>query len=412
MTKVILMGFRIFIAFILTAIIVLSCNKLLPPELADEDVLAIPLADLSPDQLNRHIIGDEEFAKIFSKEDGLGPIFVQASCESCHVGDGKGNPENNLTRFGVFSSGIDHLLKLGGPQLQHRALPGFEPEKIPDEADGVTELIAPNVTGMGYLAAVRDSFLMSIADPLDVDGDGISGILSFVSKPDYLQLDDRYHQAQGSLYIGRFGRKASAIDLTMQTVNAYKNDMGITSDGDLVDPINMQVSVVSRDDVPDPEVPASTLANVVFYLQTLEAPRRRNETDSDVIAGNLLFKKAGCDGCHRQTMTTGPSEIEALNRVTFSPYTDLLLHDMGPDLDDNYTEGSATTSEWRTTPLWGLGLQKDLQGSQMFLMHDGRATSYEDAIQLHGGEAEASRDQYFTLTQEEKNQLEVFLNSL
>lgn len=214
------------------------------------------------------------------------------------------------------------------------------------------------------------------------------------------------------MYIGRFGRKASAIDLLHQAVNAYKEDMGITSDFDMDDPINYASSVIGDDNIPDPEVPSSTVQKVVFYLQTLEAPRRRNVEDLDVIQGEIIFDQIGCASCHKAKLSTGYSEIAALNEVDFYPYTDMLMHDMGSALNDNYTEGLAETFEWRTIPLWGLGLQEQSQGGVMYLLHDGRATSYEEAIDYHGGEAAMSRDGYKLLPQEDKARLEKFLNSL
>ena len=150
----------------------------------------------------------------------------------------------------------------------------------------------------------------------------------------------------------------------------------------------------------------------MFYLQTLEAPRRRNEGDMDVIKGEIIFDQIGCESCHKSKLTTGISEIEALDEVDFYPYTDMLMHDMGAELDDYYTEGTVQTYEWRTMPLWGLGLQTQSQGGLMFLLHDGRANSYEEAIYYHGGEAAVSRDNYNLLSQEDKDRLEKFLNSL
>jgi len=152
--------------------------------------------------------------------------------------------------------------------------------------------------------------------------------------------------------------------------------------------------------------------NVVFYLRTLKAPLRRNENNSQVQAGDALFSSIGCGSCHIQEWTTPDTDIEVLSEKTFYPYTDLLLHDMGPGLDDGYTEGIALTSEWRTPPLWGLGLSKDAQGGEFFLLHDGRARNIEEAILLHGGEAQNSRDQYSALNQNEKNDLIKFLESL
>ena len=129
-------------------------------------------------QLRQHLVGDEEFGRRFTVEDGLGPVFVATACEQCHVGDGKGHPVFNLTRFGTLGvNGFDPLTQLGGPQLQHRSIPGYPPETVPGEATGVSEFTAPAVTGLGYLDAVDDATLIALADPDDADGDGISGRL-------------------------------------------------------------------------------------------------------------------------------------------------------------------------------------------------------------------------------------------
>ena len=159
-------------------------------------------------------------------------------------------------------------------------------------------------------------------------------------------------------------------------------------------------------------MPDQTVHNVVFYLQTLKAPIQRNQNDAEVIHGKNLFIQTGCENCHKQTMKTGFTSVTPLSLATFHPYTDLLLHDMGPGLDDGYTEGSASTSEWRTPPLWGLGLSPNSQGGQYFLLHDGRAKSIEEAIQLHGGEAEASKNNFIQLTSSEKEAVLKFLKSL
>ena len=162
----------------------------------------------------------------------------------------------------------------------------------------------------------------------------------------------------------------------------------------------------------DPEVDAQTVHDVVFYLKTLKAPLRRDENDPDVLSGEQFFTQINCASCHVSTLQTGYSPIEVLSYKTFFPYTDLLLHDMGTGLDDEYTEGKALTSEWKTPALWGLGLSEDSQGGSYFLLHDGRATSIEEAISLHGGEAEQSRNRYQQLSETEKQQLIKFLESL
>jgi CxxC motif-containing protein (DUF1111 family) len=154
------------------------------------------------------------------------------------------------------------------------------------------------------------------------------------------------------------------------------------------------------------------VSSVVFYLKTLRAPPRRGKDDPEVIAGEAIFAELGCAKCHLPAMTTGPSRLAALNRVTFHPYSDLLLHDMGPDLDDGYTEGIALTSEWRTAPLWGIGLAEQAQGGQAFYLHDGRARTLEQAIDRHGGEGAASRARFRALPPNDAARLIRFLRSL
>jgi CxxC motif-containing protein (DUF1111 family) len=205
-------------------------------------------------------------------------------------------------------------------------------------------------------------------------------------------------------YIGRFGKKGAAYDLHQQTASAYNEDIGIAS---TFEPFDTHSGFAI-----DPEVSDQTIQNVVFYLKTLKAPVPRNSDRTEIISGSQLFNAIGCATCHRPEMRTGSSSISALENKTFYPFTDLLLHDMGPGLDDGYTEGSAKTSEWRTPPLWGLGLSKFSQGGEYFLLHDGRARSINEAIILHGGEAEISKNNYQELAETEKRDLIRFLESL
>jgi CxxC motif-containing protein (DUF1111 family) len=180
--------------------------------------------------------------------------------------------------------------------------------------------------------------------------------------------------------------------------------MGITSIFEPVDPYSGLIE--------DPEVSTQSINDVVSYLKTLKAPIQRNPQDSDVLAGEQIFYQIACTSCHTPDLETGYSPIEVLSYTEFHPYTDLLLHDMGPGLDDNYTEGFALTSEWKTPPLWGLGLSKDAQGGSYFLMHDGRAASIDEAIMMHGGEAEQAMHEYAQLVQMKKQLLIKFLESL
>jgi CxxC motif-containing protein (DUF1111 family) len=391
------------LAIVSICFILASCEAFEPDAPPENELLDGPLPGLSSAELKQFNLGDQAFNnEIFTTQSGLGPIFVATSCGSCHPGDGKGHPFTTLTRFGQSDPSGNTFLHLGGPQLQHRALPGYDPEAIPSGATS-TELTPPANTGLGFLDAVPDAVILSLSDPTDNDGDGISGVPNWIPLKTYI-TERPGSITQGGKYIGRFGKKAAAYDLLHQTAGAYNQDIGITSS---FEPHDTYTGLEI-----DPEISNVTVENVVFYLKTLKAPQRRATTDSDVIQGSQRFIDIGCSKCHVQTLTTGSSPIPSLDLQTFFPYTDLLLHDMGPGLDDGYTEGSASTAEWRTPPLWGLGLSKNSQGGQYFLLHDGRARSIEQAIELHGGEGINSKNSYMALPAEEKRKLIKFLESL
>ncbi len=375
----------------------------MPAAAPEEHILDGFVEGLNAQQSAQFLKGDFAFNdELFNSTTGLGPLFVTTSCASCHAGDGKGHPFSTLTRFGQTDSTGNKFLHLGGPQLQNRALPGYSPERIPTGAT-FSNFTPPAVTGLGFLQHVSDADLLAMADPTDQDGDDISGVPNWIDIPSYISVPSNSITKNGK-YIGRFGKKANAFDLLHQTVNAYNEDMGIASTFHPIDVFsNLEI---------DPEVSNQTVHNVVFYLQTLKAPIPRNAKDGQVIFGEKIFKQIKCDGCHKPTLTTGYSSIAPLSFKTFHPYTDLLLHDMGSGLDDGYTEGNALTSEWRTPPLWGLGLSEKSQGGQYFLMHDGRAISIEQAIEMHGGEAENSRLQFQKLTTSDRQALIKFLKSL
>jgi CxxC motif-containing protein (DUF1111 family) len=413
-----------------TAVIIIAllflpgCNALLPSAPADDAVLDGPIDGLTPAQTAIFAEGDEEFNRTFSSGEGAGPMFVASACGSCHVGDGKGHPAFNLTRFGrMVDGGFDPMRPLGGPQVQNRAVQRYIAEVVPTTATGVAVFTAPAVTGLGLLEAVDDTTLLRLADPDDLDADGISGRVQLLDESDLIvevtSLDavaDEGGPTRGvpidGKFIGRFGKKGVTVNLLHQTVTAYHQDMGLTTDLVPQDLINRQVGAFASDDVPDPEVGSSTVSAVVFYLKTLRPPPRRNAADADVTAGESLFSQAGCARCHLPALRTGAAPVGPLNQVEFHPYTDLLLHDMGPELDDGYTEGIALTSEWRTAPLWGVGVAAASQGGRMHLLHDGRAPGFREAIELHGGEASASRAAFQAFTPAEQEQLFRFLESL
>lgn len=394
--------FYFYITALFFLIFSTSCDKTMPYVPEENELLDGPIDGLTIEQQLQFLKGDEAFGDVFTISEGLGPVFVANQCASCHAGDGKGTPFVQFTRFGQPDTLGNQFLSLGGPQLQHKAIPGYQPEQLPAGATFMN-LIAPAVTGLGFLDAVTDADLIALSDPNDANGDGISGRPHWNNIPSYVQLRPNTVSQNGK-FISRFGKKGAAYDLLHQTAGAYNQDMGITS---LFEPIDAY-SLLEI----DPEVSTQTVHDVVFYLKTLKSPIPRDQSNLDVIAGKQLFVDIDCAKCHTPKLTTGYSPIEVLSNKEFYPYTDLLLHDMGAGLDDSYTEGYALTSEWKTPPLWGLGLSKDTQGGTYFLLHDGRATSIEEAILLHGGEAEQSKNNFSQLSSTEKEQLVKFLESL
>ena len=381
----------------------LSCSKVLPGPPDDDQILDGPLEGLTTEQKKMFLKGDVAFNdEVFTSQTGLGPIFVATSCGSCHAGDGKGHPFSSLTRFGQNDTLGNQFLNAGGPQLQHRGINGFQPETIP-EGVPFSKFTPPANTGLGFLEAVPDTTLLALADENDRDGDGVSGRPNWITVPQY-SIFRPVTVNRGGKYIGRFGKKAAVYDLLQQTVNAYNQDMGINSTYEHYNTYNGQEA--------DPEVSNQTVQDVVFYLQTLKAPVQRNQASAEIQKGKELFMTVDCGKCHVPQLQTGFSPIAALSHKTFFPYSDFLLHDMGPGLNDGYTEGTALPAEWRTPPLWGLGLSKNSQGGQYFLLHDGRARSIKEAILLHGGEAEQSKTAFQNLKEAEKLTIIKFLESL
>lgn len=392
-------------SIVLGIILSISCEKTLPTAPAENELLDGPVSGLSKAEQQQFLAGDIAFNdKIFTIEKGLGPVFVSNSCGSCHAGDGKGHPFISFTRFGQSDSTGNPYATFGDKrnQLQHNAIPGYEPEQLPPGAP-FSDFLAPAVTGLGLLDAVSDADLIALADPNDHDGDGISGRLHYQTVPEFVALRPN-SIPKNDRYIHRFGKKAAAYDLLHQTAGAYNQDMGIVS---LFEPIDPYSGLEQ-----DPEVSTQTVNDVVFYLKTLKAPAPRNQDDPEVLRGKEIFSSIKCGSCHTPTLKTRQSPVAALSNKEFHPYTDLLLHDMGAALDDGYTEGYALTNEWRTPPLWGLGLSANSQGGAIYLLHDGRATSIEEAIQFHGGEAESSKNLYNQLLESERGQLIKFLESL
>lgn len=386
-----------------SGLLLFACEKFEPAAPREDSLLDGPMEGLTNAESAQFLAGDIAFNdEVFTTQTGLGPIFVATSCGACHAGDGKGTPFTTLTRFGQTDATGNKFLHLGGPQLQHRALPGYTPESIPAGAT-FSKFTPPAVTGLGFLQYVTDADILAMADPDDTNGDGISGVPNWIALPGFLAPAGTAIEKDGK-YIHRFGKKAAAYNLLHQTVNAYNQDMGISS-------TFVPKDVYSGLDI-DPEVSDKTIRDVVAYLNTLKAPIQRSQADAQVRSGQAIFEQIQCAACHVPELKSGDAPIAALAHKTFYPYTDLLLHDMGPGLDDGYTEGSALSSEWRTPPLWGLGLSASTQGGRFFLLHDGRANSIEAAILWHGGEAENSKNLFQGLSQPDKDALLKFLQSL
>lgn len=399
--------------FTMTLIAVPSCDTLLTAPPAESNVLDVPLTGINSTVLSAHLRGDAAFSQVFTPATGLGPVFNASACDSCHPRDGRGHPAFNLTRFGrILPTGeFDQMANFGGPQLNDKAIVGYLPEALPFTATGISVRGGPAVAGLGLIEEIQDEIIIGREDPNDGDSDGISGRAAFVVVPGFMVPVVGKVERNG-MFLGRFGRKATAVSLFQQTVAAYFNDMGITSDAFPIEAANPLVGGPVGDGVAEPEVTTETVNDVVMYLRTLAAPPRREQDHAEVRFGENLFAQIGCASCHTPTMITGPSRLSGLAYQAVNLYSDLLLHDMGAQLADYYPEGAATGVEWRTTPLWGLGLVGAVLGGQQFYLHDGRATSLKEAILCHGGEAAAARERFVKLPPVEQAALNRFLLSL
>jgi CxxC motif-containing protein (DUF1111 family) len=259
--------------------------------------------------------------------------------------------------------------------------------------------IAPPVFGLGLLEGISESDILALADPADANGDGISG------KANY-----SYDISKQRITLGRFGWKAATPSVLQQTAGAYHQDMGITS---YLFPNESSAGQSNNNDlVPEKEISDSLLEAVAHYVRTLAVPARRGVNDPEVMHGKQLFNSIGCASCHTPSFTTSTNMAFAeISNQRIFPYTDMLLHDMGEGLADNRPDHLADGYEWRTAPLWGIGLTAVVNGHNNY-MHDGRARSFEEAILWHGGEGEASKNAFVNLNAEDREALVAFLFSL
>lgn len=386
--------------------------------------------------------------------DGLGPLFNTNGCQNCHIKDGRGHPPSAndrnavsmLIRLSIPAHTEQQKARLRtdgnipeptyGSQLQDFATTGAKPEgqirvtysthievfadghevelrkpklEIIDLAYGpmdenvqMSARIAPPMIGLGLLEVIPEQTLLSWQDIDDKDNDGISGRAN--------QVWDV--QANGTK-VGRFGWKAGQPSLNQQNAAAFNGDLGLTSSLFTTENCSKNQSICHE--LPNggmPEVSNKILGFVEFYTQHLAVPQRRNVNQPRVRQGQKLFADSGCESCHKVNITTAKLDQKpALSEQTIHPYTDLLLHDMGEGLADNRGEFIANGQEWRTPPLWGIGYTQEVNGHTNFL-HDGRARSLMEAVLWHGGEAKQSKQAVLNFSQEERQALIAFLQSL
>ncbi|RYE88255.1 MAG: c-type cytochrome [Hyphomicrobiales bacterium] len=436
----------------------------------NQDAFSFSQANLSFEQEEQFKLGNALFRKLWvaspsstQASDGLGPFFNARGCQNCHLKDGRGRPptgdETNsvsmFLRLSVPARDADEQALIDtrgvllfpeptyGEQLQVFAVTGLRAEgrmvidyaneevtlgdgtvvtlrrptySVADLAYGpmhadvmISPRVAPPMIGLGLLESIPEADILARADPEDADSDGMSGKANVVRDP-----------VSEQVMLGRFGWKAGAATIRAQSASAFAGDIGISTPlvngphGDCTDaqadclaaPTGEQARL-GVSEAPDP-----VLDLVTFYSQNLGVPQRRKVDDPQVLAGKQAFYAAGCTGCHTPKFVTSRDAPDKQHQFQLIwPYSDLLLHDMGEGLADHRPEGAADGREWRTPPLWGIGLTSTVSGHTFFL-HDGRARNFAEAILWHGGEAQKSRDAFAKLPKSERDALLAFLESL
>lgn len=414
---------------------------------------SLPVDGLNDEQQTDFFVGNSFFNRNWvqapasaSARDGLGPLFNARSCSGCHLLDGRGRPPlgeetqlvSMLLRLSVPGLGAHGGVRphpVYGDQLQNQAIDGVPVEgkvvighqplvgTYPDgqpyellkpvysftnlnygELEGVliSPRTAPAMIGMGLLEAIPEAAILAHADPHDKNQDGISG------RPNRV-----WNAKTQRVELGRFGWKANQPTVEQQVAGAFLGDIGITTRLNPDENCSQeQTACQQAEHGGRPELPEKLFQQVVFYSRVLAVPARRALDDPVVRQGELNFAQIGCDGCHLPRIKTGKVQGEAmLSNQTIQAFTDLLLHDMGEGLADGRPDFQANGREWRTAPLWGIGLVKTVNQHTRFL-HDGRARNLEEAILWHGGEAQAAKQAFMNLPREQRSSLIAFLNSL
>jgi CxxC motif-containing protein (DUF1111 family) len=420
-------------------------------DIVGRNAFAMSAANLDEAGRERFAVGNSFFRRNWvvapastKARDGLGPHFIARSCGGCHVNDGRGTPSGSgalLLRLSVPGTDVH-----GGPaaeptyghQFTTAAIPGVRPEgtvtlrerRVPVRlADGsrvelrqprfgLRELgygpmaagtltsprMAPQLIGVGLIEAISEADIEANVTAQRQGGGSARGMANLV-----------WDEPAQKLLVGRFGWKANVASLAHQTASAFLGDMGVTS------------SLFTKQDCSPrqhdcqraaqggsgghPEIDDATFAAVVFYQAALAPPARRQAQAADVKQGELLFERAGCAVCHRPTYVTGASRHAHLVGQVIHPYTDLLLHDMGHGLADGRPDFLANGRQWKTPPLWGVGLLQAVNGHQR-LLHDGRARGVAEAVLWHGGEGRAARDRFAAMTRAQRAALVRFVESL
>ena len=384
-----------------------GCDALLTEAPEAADVMDGPLAGLTAAEMAAFVEGDARFEEAFGPVGGLGPIFNNVSCASCHAGDGRGRPEPGFSNVVVRLDPAVAPGRHGSPTIEQRAVVGAEAERVPAGV-ALSRRLPPPVFGLGLIEAIPAEVIIAGADPEDRDGDGISGRPHWVRPAPWVPSTEP-GSGEG-LQLGRFTRKARASTILEQVADAYHKDMGITSEFLPFENENLSAVTPARDVAADPEVRTDVIRSVVAYLRLLAPPEPGALTESRR-AGERLFAETGCAACHVPELRTGAHGIAALSDRPVRLYSDLLLHDMGEALADGIPDAGATGREWRTAPLWGLRVMREFLSGASFLLHDGRVRSVAEAIELHGGEAAATRDRFRALSAADRASLLDFVES-
>ena len=440
--------------------------------LRDANAFSLPSGNITFEDELTFKLGNGLFRKLWVSSpsstlasDGLGPLFNARSCQRCHIKDGRGHPpenadDNAISMFlrvsimdpdgpsedSAMAQIADYIATLPDPtygtQLQDFAVQGHAAEyalgityreEVVTLADGVqvslrhptyeaenlgygplhadamlSPRVAPQMIGLGLLEAIPAADILAAADPDDLDGDGISGRPNIVWSEEFDQP-----------MLGRFGLKAGNPTIMQQSASAFAGDIGISNPlfpagaGECTAAQTTCQNAIHGDgDARSTEIDAEGMDLVTFYSRNLGVPARRDTEDPEVLRGKEVFYTTGCTACHTPSFVT--HRLEDQPEQSFQliwPYTDMLLHDMGPGLADNRPEARATGQEWRTPPLWGIGLTQQGSGHTYFL-HDGRARSLLEAVLWHGGEAQAQRDAVIGLSTQDREALIRFLESL